>query len=91
MATPGLEKFGHADGVADDEADDDGPEDVFDIRQRQVMRFAVGGDGALDDSAGVADGGEKQQAGNQARGLFEDVVGGGCFECDGAGHAVKSS
>ena len=91
MATPGWKSFGHADGVADDEADDDGPEDVLDIRQREVMRFAVGGDGALDDSAGVAYGGEEQQAGDQAGGSLEDVVGGGCFECDGAGHAVKSS
>ena len=37
----GLENSRDADGVGDDQADDDGPQYIFDIRQRQVMRFAV--------------------------------------------------
>ena len=55
-----------AEGIGDEDADEDRPEDVLDVGQDQVMGLAVAGDGLLYPLAGVADGGEQGNAGNEA-------------------------
>ncbi len=61
----GLEDFRHADRVGDDQTDDDRPEHVFDVRQREVIGLAVSRDGLLDQLAGEADGKEQREARQQ--------------------------
>ena len=54
-----------ADGVGDEHADEDCPEDVFDVGQHEMVSFAVARDGLLDELAGVADDGQQRDAGEQ--------------------------
>ena len=61
----GLEDLRHADGVGDDQTDDDRPQHVFDIRQREVVGLAVDRDRVLDHLAGVANGQQQSDAGQQ--------------------------
>ena len=49
----------------DDQAEDDRPQHVFDVGQRQVVRLAVRGDRLLGHLAGEADDGEQQRARNE--------------------------
>ena len=62
----GAEDAGYADGVGDDDAEENGPEDVFDVGEGDVVGFGVGVDGVLDEFAGVADHGEERDAGQEA-------------------------
>jgi len=58
--------LGNADGVGDDEADKDGPEDVLDVGQHKMVGLAIAGDELLDELAGIADNGQQKNAGKQA-------------------------
>ena len=60
----GLEDFGDADGVGDEQAEENGPEDVFDVGEDPVVGFGVGADVLFEEFAGVANGGEKKDAGD---------------------------
>ncbi len=66
----GAEDAGEADGVGDDDTDENGPEKVVYVGKDLVWGLALTSDGLLDELAGVADGGEKDNAGNEA----EDAV-----------------
>ena len=61
----GLKDARDTGSVSDDEADDDGPENVFDVGEGDVVGLGVGGDGLLDELSGVADGGQQKQAGDE--------------------------
>ena len=67
----GLEDFGEAEDVGDDEADEDGPEDVFDVGEGEVVGLGVGVDVFFEEFAGEADGGEEGDAGEQAEEFCE--------------------
>ena len=69
----GLERGGNASGVGDEEAEKDGPEYVLDIRQREVVRFSVLRDRALDKFPGVADCDEQQKAGDYLTSALEQA------------------
>ncbi len=58
----GLKDARNADSVRDEQADDDGPQHVFDVGERDVVGLGVGGDGLLDELAGVANGRKQKQA-----------------------------
>ena len=63
----GLKDARDAGGVGDEQADDDGPEHVFDIGKDDVVGLGVEGDGLLNELAGVAHDGEQQQAGDERK------------------------
>ena len=64
----GAEDLRHADRVRHDQAEDDRPQHVFDVGQRQLMRLAVRGDRLFGELAGVADDAEQQEAGQRGPG-----------------------
>src|SRR3954463_3177762 len=59
----GTEDLGDAHGVGDDQAEDDRPEDVLDVREREVMGLAVVAQESLADLARIADGEQEEDAG----------------------------
>ena len=61
----GAEDARQTDGVGDEDAEEDGPKDVFDVGEGDVVGFGVGVDGVFDDLAGVADEGEEGDAGEK--------------------------
>src|ERR1700722_2652478 len=73
----GREDARNADGVGNDEADDDGPEHEFNVGERSVMGLSVGVDRQLDEFACVSHGGEKQQAGDESDGALRKGSGAG--------------
>ncbi len=85
----------HADGIGNQEADDNGPQHIFDVGKWNVVGLGVAVDGCLDDLAPIADGDEQKQAGNKRKNALERVcgpirisgltergrgIGGGCHE-----------
>jgi len=68
-----AEERRHSNGVGDEQTDQDGPEDVLNVGQHQVMGLAVAGDELLDELAAIADGDEQEQTGDKA-----ERVRGGC-------------
>ena len=54
---------GRLGGVGDNEPDDDGPKNIFDIRKGNVMRLGVSGDGLFDEFSRIAYGNQQQKAG----------------------------
>ena len=60
-----LKDARNADGVGDDEAKDDGPENILDVRKGDVMSLGIGTDGFLDELSRVADGGQEQKTGDK--------------------------
>src|ERR1700674_499763 len=62
-----TEHFRNADGVGDQEAEDDSPQDVLDIRKRPMMRLGVSADVLLQKFARVADGGKQENSRNDAQ------------------------
>src|SRR6266567_3217481 len=62
----GAEDFRNADRVGNNQAEDDGPQDVFDIGKRPVMGLRVGADVLLQQFAGVADAGEQNHTGDRS-------------------------
>ncbi len=62
-----AEDFRNADRVGDNQAEDDGPQDVFDTGKRPVMGLRVGADVLLQQFARVADGGEQNHTGDNAQ------------------------
>ena len=62
----GTEDAGEADGVGDESAEEDGPEDVLDVGEGDVMGFGVGVEEVLDELACVADDGEQGDSGQEA-------------------------
>src|SRR5208283_3764187 len=72
----GFEDFGEADGVGDGQADEDGPEDVFDVGECPVMGFGVEVDVLFEEFAGEADDGKEGYAGEQAEESGADGDGG---------------
>ena len=69
---------GDADGVGDDDAEEDGPEDVLDVGEGDVVGLGVGVEEVLDELAGVADDEEKRDAGQEAEegGAFGGIAAG---------------
>jgi len=62
----GLEDAGDAEGVADDEAEDDGPENVLNVRKRpRGMLGMEDGDGVLEDFAQKTDAEEQRHSRNR--------------------------
>ncbi len=55
-----------ADGVGDEDAEEDRPQDVLDVGEDVVVGFAVGVDEVLDELARIADDGEERDAGDEA-------------------------
>lgn len=70
----GAEDTGKADGVGDEDAEEDGPEDVLDIGEGEVVGLRVGVDGVFGGLAGVADEGKESDAG-QKRGKRSGLIG----------------
>ena len=62
----GAEDARDADGVGDDDAEEDGPEDVLDVGEGDVVGLGPGVEEVLDELAGVADDEEERDAGEQA-------------------------
>ena len=52
----GLEDAGNTDGVGDEQADDDGPQDIFDVGEGYMVRLGVAGDGLFNEFSGIANG-----------------------------------
>jgi hypothetical protein len=63
----GLADRRHADRIRDDEPENDRPQHVLDVRQRQQMGLAVCGDRLLGELAGVADRAEDDHAGDETQ------------------------
>ncbi len=62
----GAEDAVNADGVGDEDAEEDRPEDVLDVGDDVVMGLGVGVDEVLDELARVADDGEESDAWKEA-------------------------
>jgi hypothetical protein len=62
----GLEDGGETEDIGDDQAKEDGPEDIFNVGEDPMVRLGVGVDIFFEEFAGVAYCGEKSDAGNQA-------------------------
>ncbi len=65
----GLEDGGEAENVGDDQAEEDGPQDVFDVGENQVVGFDIGVDVFFEEFARVADDRQKSDAGDEAEEL----------------------
>ena len=61
----GAEDAGETDGVGDESAEEDGPEDVLDIGEGDVVGFGVGVEEVLDELTCVADDGEQRMSGKE--------------------------
>ena len=70
VATP-ARKILDTDGVGYDQSENDRPEDVFDIGKDQMVGFAIARDELLDEFARIADGGEEQDSGDEAKEVIE--------------------
>jgi len=86
VANAGFEDFSEAEDVGDGEADEDGPEDVFDVGEGPVVGFGVEIDIFLEEFAGDADDGEEGYAGDEAEEFGGDGDGGILRENDCVGH-----
>ena len=70
-----AEDRGYSNGVGDGEADDDGPQHIFNIGDDPVMCLGGTGDVLLEEFSGIADGEEQQEARdefNNSRGKLSD-------------------
>ena len=85
----GSENFGQAEDVGDDQADENGPQDVLDVGKWKVVSFGIGVDISFEKFAREADGGEKGYAGEQAKELGAKGDGGILGECDCVGHGFS--
>ena len=83
----GAEDAREADGVGDEDAEEDGPEDVLDVGQGEVVSFAVAVMDCSTNLPAIADGGEEGDAGDELRegGALGEPAGGGGGENFGRG------
>ena len=80
-----MEEAREGEGVGEDEAEDDGPQDVLDLRERVVMR-AEGEAERLEGFGGDADGEEQQRSRDEREELARSRgLASGCGDRDGLG------
>ena len=63
----GLEDFGEAEDVGDDQANENGPEDVFDVGEGRMVCLGIGVDVFFEEFASNANGGKEGYAREQAK------------------------
>jgi hypothetical protein len=65
------EERGDADRIGDDETNQNGPQNIFDIGQYQVVGFAVARNELLNELAAVTDRGKQEQSRHEAKPVAE--------------------
>jgi len=81
----GTEDLGESEGVGEEESEDDGPEDVLDLREVVVVRAEEDAE-RLEAFAGEADGEEQKRSGNEREELMRSRwLASGCGRRDGGG------
>ena len=82
----GLEDLREAEDIGNDQANEDGPEDVLDVGDSQMVALGIGIDVFFEELAGETDGKEQGQTGKEPEEFGADGAGWILWQGDGSSH-----